>query len=126
MTSFYLPSAKDEKGHVCDMCEIPDGRPTLYFKDKDFDICHDCISSLYFDYVSKYDKKNESVSVKRMIIKEELRNRILDRDGNKCVLCGSDKKLEIDHVLPFSKGGKTDESNLQTLCKKCNIKKRAL
>src|SRR5216683_2707298 len=28
--------------------------------------------------------------------------------------------LEMDHIVPVSKGGKTEESNLQTLCRRCN------
>jgi 5-methylcytosine-specific restriction endonuclease McrA len=26
----------------------------------------------------------------------------------------------MDHIVPVSKGGKTEESNLQTLCRRCN------
>lgn len=32
--------------HQCDVCDTGDGRPTLYWKDKDFDICEPCIESL--------------------------------------------------------------------------------
>jgi len=32
-------------------------------------------------------------------------------------------KLECDHIIPLAKGGKTEMSNLQTLCKGCNRKK---
>lgn len=32
-------------------------------------------------------------------------------------------ELEVDHILPWSKGGKTTLSNAQLLCKQCNIKK---
>jgi 5-methylcytosine-specific restriction endonuclease McrA len=32
-------------------------------------------------------------------------------------------KLEADHTIPLSRGGETEMSNLQTLCKECNRKK---
>jgi 5-methylcytosine-specific restriction endonuclease McrA len=45
---------------------------------------------------------------------------IKDRDNNRCVFCGSDERLEVDHIIAVSIGGTNDDSNLQTLCKKCN------
>jgi hypothetical protein len=53
------------------------------------------------------------------------RNRILNRDGRKCVICGSTKNLHVDHIIPRSKGGDSRDSNLQTLCRKCNLEKGA-
>lgn len=52
------------------------------------------------------------------------KERILRRDSHKCVACGSTDHLEIDHILPISKGGKSEWNNLQTLCRKCNRMKR--
>ena len=53
---------------------------------------------------------------------------VLARDTWKCLSCGRSSKedgvlLEVDHMIPRSKGGSDDMSNLQTLCKKCNIGK---
>lgn len=51
---------------------------------------------------------------------------ILERDNFKCLNCGISgnfSSLEIDHVIPTSKGGSNDKSNLQTLCYKCNMAK---
>jgi len=51
------------------------------------------------------------------------RNRIYKRDGFECVYCGSKKELTLDHVIPKSRGGKNDWTNLVTSCFKCNLKK---
>lgn len=51
------------------------------------------------------------------------RNRIYKRDGYECVYCGSRMQLTIDHVVPKSRGGKNEWTNLVTSCFKCNIRK---
>lgn len=43
--------------------------------------------------------------------------------GNKCIRCGNEVKLTVDHVVPLSKGGSNDINNIQPLCKHCNCKK---
>ncbi len=48
--------------------------------------------------------------------------RIFRRDNFRCK-CGSTKELTIDHVIPLSKGGTDDDSNLVTMCFPCNLKK---
>ncbi|CAN1209378.1 HNH endonuclease [Tumidithrix helvetica PCC 7403] len=53
---------------------------------------------------------------------------VLARDQWKCLSCGRSARedgvlLEVDHIIPRSKGGSDEMSNLQTLCKKCNIGK---
>ncbi|MCH7399378.1 HNH endonuclease [Belliella sp. DSM 107340] len=51
------------------------------------------------------------------------RNNLFKRDGGECQYCGSKKNLTIDHVVPRSKGGKTNWSNLITACHRCNVVK---
>lgn len=48
---------------------------------------------------------------------------ILDRDGHKCTYCGSSERLTADHVVPLTRGGSNDPSNLTACCIPCNSKK---
>ncbi len=48
---------------------------------------------------------------------------VYTRDGGICQCCGSSSSLEYDHITPFSCGGRSDPSNIQLLCMKCNRSK---
>lgn len=62
--------------------------------------------------------------IERAKVTNSLRFAIYKRDGYRCCKCGrKTEDLEIDHILPISKGGKTHPNNLQTLCKRCNKNK---
>ena len=60
---------------------------------------------------------------KRPPIPKEVVDVVWRRDGGKCVYCGSTENLQLDHIIPFSKGGATTVENLQLLCQKCNLQK---
>ncbi len=47
-------------------------------------------------------------------------SRILERDGHKCTYCGATDNLSVDHIVPISRGGLHDDSNLVTACRECN------
>jgi hypothetical protein len=60
---------------------------------------------------------------KKMSVTKKKRFEILSRDGFACVYCGQkgdSVKLEIDHVIPKSKGGSNEIGNLVTACFECN------
>lgn len=67
----------------------------------------------------KYHSKNQ-----RKLATRELREKIMRRDNYTCQLCGKympdEVGLQIDHIIPIAKGGKTVASNLRVLCSKCN------
>ena len=42
---------------------------------------------------------------------------------NKCAICGQQKPLTKDHIMPLSKGGTDYIENIQPLCRNCNSKK---
>lgn len=64
----------------------------------------------------------------RNLMTPQLREEIMKRDNNTCQICGKFMPdgvgLQIDHIVPVAKGGKTIPSNLQVLCSKCNASKR--
>ena len=73
------------------------------------------------------DVLNTAKNSKRGNIPAKLRAAILARDNYRCRMCGAtaeEAKLHIDHIVPVSRGGITEERNLQTLCEKCNLGKR--
>jgi ATP adenylyltransferase len=48
---------------------------------------------------------------------------VLAAAKGKCALCGvhsSERRIEVDHIIPRSRGGTSDISNLQALCDECN------
>lgn len=58
-----------------------------------------------------------------MAVGTRLRFEILKRDGFRCQYCGATplkRPLEIDHVVPASRGGTDDPANLVTACWDCN------
>lgn len=57
-------------------------------------------------------------------VTEEIKIKVLKRDKNTCLCCGSTKSLTIDHIIPISVGGVTVVDNLQTLCRSCNSRKQ--
>lgn len=48
---------------------------------------------------------------------------LCERRGNKCLCCGGSGKLVADHVTPLYRGGVHAISNIQPLCRGCNIAK---
>ena len=45
------------------------------------------------------------------------------RDKFSCQYCGSGDELTFDHLLPRSRGGKTNWDNVVTACSNCNVQK---
>lgn len=49
-----------------------------------------------------------------------LRKKVFQRDGYKCVKCGFSKNLTVDHITPRHAGGTDELNNLRTLCALCH------
>jgi 5-methylcytosine-specific restriction endonuclease McrA len=55
------------------------------------------------------------------------RRNIYQHYGHKCAYCGNkfhSADLNLDHVIPRSRGGKTDWTNIVTACIECNSRKK--
>ena len=100
----------------------------------------DSIKSVFLDrvsIVSYYDRSIRSpsfsmklpsvVALKSFIRPQTSPNftrfNVFLRDKFSCQYCGSNNELTFDHLLPKSKGGKTDWDNVVTACSDCNVKK---
>jgi len=58
-------------------------------------------------------------------ITDEVKVFVWNRDSGRCVQCGSNQRLEFDHVIPVALGGANSARNLQLLCETCNRSKGA-
>lgn len=56
-------------------------------------------------------------------IPQDVRQRVWQRYGGKCVDCGATEYLEFDHIIPVARGGSNSDQNIQILCRKCNLAK---
>lgn len=80
-------------------------------------------------FISDKVKFKNSAAGQRALMTSKLRQKIKERDNFTCKYCGASVAqephllLEIDHIVPISKGGLTSEDNLQTLCWRCNRSK---
>lgn len=83
----------------------------------------------FIEYLSTIVKFKKSAAGQRALMTPALREKIKQRDRYTCQNCGVSLSqephllLEIDHIIPISKGGLTTEDNLKTLCWRCNRSK---
>lgn len=89
----------------------------------DFDAIVKC-----YNWALQKEGKMTFIEQQRKIMTDDIRYEVLKKDNFRCCICGATAKdgvkLEVDHIIPVSKGGKTTIDNLQTLCERCNRGKR--
>ena len=105
----------------------PQGRNS-YRKDRHYN--NEQLKAFFNTAIERRNQKRTTqyqVSIERAKMTDSLRYDILKRDNYRCKICGASAqdgvKLQVDHIIPVSKGGKTTWNNLQTLCERCNMGK---
>lgn len=110
---------------------------TYYHRTKRTYQVHQNVESLNCNYEWLLQKYNELKAIgfeatlqdyhareQRRLMTKQLRQEIAARDNYTCRYCGKYMPdgvgLQIDHIIPVAKGGKSIPSNLQVLCSKCN------
>lgn len=87
-----------------------------------------CLNAIKAEINKKIEKTGHS-KAQRSAMSNDLREAVKKRDNYTCCICGNsiyeepNLLLEVDHIIPVSKGGKTELNNLQTLCWRCNREK---
>ena len=82
-------------------------------------ICPAYFASEPFTETKEGRKRSRNISF-------ETKVRVMRRDNYTCQICGKqllDREVEFDHIIPYSKGGHSDESNIRVTCSKCNKNK---
>ena len=94
--------------------------------------CCECEHNLKDEEQTEQDRVEyrSEISTWRDNIKKSLKEKIYARDEYICQYCGiwcyesyvlNDRSLTIDHLIPFAGGGNSNEENLITCCRECNL-----
>jgi len=67
-----------------------------------------------------YESRRRDKMAARAEGRDVFRSAVLERDGDHCVICGSQEQLEVDHIIDLWKGGPNKPSNGVTLCRACH------
>ncbi len=111
-----LKGGKDDMGRA-------ESRTDLWVKWKHTFATYDQRKSPVFTFLHPAADNKALKKSPREVIQQHVKDQVWRRDEGKCVACGSNEKLEFDHIIPVAKGGSSTYRNLQLLCEPCNRKK---
>jgi len=99
-----------------------------FFRLIDFKKVNDGQRFVFRFILEETDFENDSntavLKPRTRVIPTEIKKKVWERDGGKCVLCGSRDELHFDHDLPFAKGGTSmSVDNVKILCARHNLAK---
>ena len=73
--------------------------------------------------IELFESPTKSQPCQREPIPEDVRMFVWRRDNGRCVKCGSQERIEFDHIIPVACGGSNTARNIQVLCERCNREK---
>jgi hypothetical protein len=76
----------------------------------------------FIDFPTAERPDFEEVAARKRI-PDSIRAAVIVRDSGRCRRCRGTSNLEVDHIVPVSRNGSSEENNLQTLCRRCNRRK---
>lgn len=87
--------------------------------------------TIFIDIWKSFNKKYNvypssfefSYNNSRPPIPNNIRRRVFEKYGWRCVHCSLPYDLQIDHIVPYSWTQNNDINNLQILCAACNFRK---
>jgi ATP adenylyltransferase len=85
-----------------------------------------CSAKLEAAWVQHGDRIFSLRSLTRRYVPGSVRYEVLKRAKWRCELCGCSvevRPLDVDHIVPVTRGGRNDLSNYQALCSTCNQNK---
>lgn len=90
----------------------------------------DDVEKHYATFMEPWESRRWAVRYRESLLTRQpippaVRRVVYDRDGHRCLRCGSTEHLSLDHIVPWSRCGPDTVGNLQTLCRSCNSKKGA-
>lgn len=69
---------------------------------------------------AKYPKEFKESNIEdEKEVWRQIKEQVWNRDHGRCQECGSDELLDLDHLIPLSKGGSNTYRNIQLICEPC-------
>ena len=111
---------EDDKGEETNHFDLMIGVYNINIEDKE-----DGTEEITISMEEESQEEVEAPKKRSRRISQKVKDLVWNRDGGKCVECGSNENLDFDHIIPHSKGGANTYRNIQLLCEPCNRSKSA-